>query len=271
MRVTAQKGTYHARNLALETASISPIMTTDYLYSQWVPVRVEVLRLIVAQDFQAALEILKKVSPPDTKGECDALMANAYFLTERYAEAEQCYTSALSYDEGNRDWQDMRAQARANVIAEVSIHIPPYYLFEREKSKLLAPASGIDDDLPVPLTPRRVIWPERVRRFVGSTLGVLVTLVVDGATWSWGTLAGYRGKIWTNWYRRGVTLGILTLAYMRDRLNKNNLINTYPEGSLTGFQKSGQQPPPGVRFFRTADGSWNNQQTRRRVPRALGF
>ena len=45
---------------------------------------------------------------------------------------------------------------------------------------------------------------------------------------------------------------------MRERLNKNNLKNTYPDGALTGFQDPGQTPPVGVTHFRTADGSWNN-------------
>ena len=74
----------------------------------------------------------------------------------------------------------------------------------------------------------------------------------------WGRLAGYRDAIWTNWYRRPLFLGIMTLAYMRDHLNKKNLKSTYPEGELIGFQKPGQSPPPGTTHFRTANGSWNN-------------
>ena len=53
-------------------------------------------------------------------------------------------------------------------------------------------------------------------------------------------------------------MGILALAYMRNRLNKINLKDTYPKGSLIGFQPEGQTPPEGVTHFRTADGSWNN-------------
>ncbi len=81
---------------------------------------------------------------------------------------------------------------------------------------------------------------------------------MDGLTHLWGGLAGYRDRVWTNWYRRRITLGILTLAYMRDKLNKNNLKDTYPKGSLIGFQPEGQTPPEGVSHYRTADGSWNN-------------
>ena len=66
-----------------------------------------------------------------------------------------------------------------------------------------------------------------------------------------GGLTGYRDEVWTNWYRRPYFIGILTLAYMRDRLNKNNLKSTYPPGPLIGFQSDGQSPPPviGVNYF----------------------
>ena len=48
------------------------------------------------------------------------------------------------------------------------------------------------------------------------------------------------------------------MAYIREQLNAKNLISTYPDKELVGFQKAGQRPPLGVTHFRTADGSWNN-------------
>ena len=54
------------------------------------------------------------------------------------------------------------------------------------------------------------------------------------------------------------TPGILTLAYMREKLNSENLRSTYPPGAKIGFQPDGLEPPEGVTHFRTADGSWNN-------------
>ena len=78
------------------------------------------------------------------------------------------------------------------------------------------------------------------------------------ATNLYGWFAGYRDRVWTNWYRRPLGSGVLTLAYMRERLNAHNLGTSYPAGTLVGFQPPGQKPPPGVTHFRTADGSWNN-------------
>jgi hypothetical protein len=61
-----------------------------------------------------------------------------------------------------------------------------------------------------------------------------------------------------DWYRRSSS-GILTLAYMRERLNKKNLKNTYPKERSLGF-KTGPEASSGVTYFRTADGTWNNLQ-----------
>ena len=45
---------------------------------------------------------------------------------------------------------------------------------------------------------------------------------------------------------------------MREKMNANNLKSTYPKGCLVGFQPEEMEPPEGVKYYRTADGSWNN-------------
>ena len=68
----------------------------------------------------------------------------------------------------------------------------------------------------------------------------------------------YSGEVWTNWYRKRLYTGILTLAYMREKLNRDNLMSTYPAGKKIGFIPEGLARPNGVTHCRTADGSWNN-------------
>jgi hypothetical protein len=218
----------------------------------------EALQCIRMQDYQAALELLRDISAAATKGESEALKGNCFFMLQEYEEAERAYLEARKFQKDNSDWRDMQEKSRTNAIAEVNMPVPPVYFFADEKEKLLEPAGAILTNLPAPLSPRRVIWPERLRREIGTALGAIVTFVVDAATELCGNLAGYKGRLWTNWDRRSLVQGDLTLAYMRDRLNKNNLIHTDPQGFLTGFQQSGQMPPKGVTHFRTADGSWNN-------------
>jgi hypothetical protein len=218
----------------------------------------EVSRLIRMRHYQKAIDLLENMSAVATKGESEALKGNAFFMLQKYDEAERAYLEALRFQTDNSNWQDMHEKSRRNAIAKINVHVPPLYFFADEKAKLLQAASATSFNLPAPLKPRRVIWPERLRREIGTALGAIVTYVVDGATELWGMLAGFKARVWTNWYRRSLVKGVLTLAYMRDRLNAKTLVNTYPQGSLTGFQAEGQTPPQGVTHFRTADGSWNN-------------
>jgi tetratricopeptide (TPR) repeat protein len=217
----------------------------------------QALRCVETGDYLGAVSVLEKAENPPLNGESLALLGLGYYQLQKYDEAARWYVSALQQDVTNRDWQEMLARAKANAMAEVNVHVPDIYYFNREA--LLAPSVIQPGDLPkMGGTLRQPPLVEKIRRKIGTGLGSLATLGTDAFTHSWGTIAGYRDKIWTNWYRRKVFFGILTLAYMRDKLNKHNLVNTYPAGKLTGFQPENQEPPEGVRFFRTADGSWNN-------------
>ena len=151
----------------------------------------------------------------------------------------------------------MASVAKSNAVSEVNVPVPEQYYFDRDQ--LLAP-SRIDDATlpsppPPPRPPRRLA---RILRFFGRIFGAVVTVLMNSVTYLCGTIFGYRDRVWTNWYRRPSIMAVLTLAYMREKLNKKNLKNTYPPGSLVGFQEKGQTPPQGVTHFRTADGSWNN-------------
>ncbi|NIR30081.1 MAG: hypothetical protein GWN84_12360, partial [Gammaproteobacteria bacterium] len=144
----------------------------------------------------------------------------------------------------------------ANAAAKIHVEAPPRERFEREA--LLAAPEIAEGVLPRPLPPARRGLLHRGLVRAGDGLGSVTTIVFKGATELWGRLVGYRGEVWTNWYRRWFYLAILTLAYMRERLNRDNLKSTYPRDALTAFQPEGQTPPEGVTHSRTADGSWNN-------------
>ena len=164
------------------------------------------------------------------------MLGLANYQLQKYDEAAKRYAAALQQNATNRDWEEMLDRARANAVAEVNVHVPDVYYFKREV--LLAPSVIQPGDLPkTGSTPRQPKWVERLRRKIGTGLGFVATLLMDALTYSWGAIAGYRDKIWTNWYRRPLTLGILTLAYMRDKLDKDNLVNTYPAGKLPAFNR----------------------------------
>ena len=203
-----------------------------------------------------AEEAAVALSAPSS-GETHALLAQAYFQTEQYDRAAKAYAAALAIDAGRTDWREMLALSELNAVAAIHEFVPPRRYFHRDE--LLAASPVRDGYLPTPLPPPPD--PEglaAMRKRIGAELGFVATVVWEAVTHLWGRIAGYRDTVWTNWYHRPVVFAILTLAYMRDKLNADNLGTSYPAGSLVGFQTPGQTPPEGVTHFRTADGSWNN-------------
>ena len=214
-------------------------------------------RLIGECRFRDALGLLRAHLDADSNGETHALAGAAHYGLQEYAEAAENYELALKLDPNRRIWQEMLMQSRANAVAEVNVHVPDITYFD--SGALLARPVVRDGFLPATQmdSPRRGLfgW---MRYIVGNIGGAIISLAMIGVTQVLGGLTGYRDEVWTNWYRRPYFVGILTLAYMREQLNRNNLKSTYPPGALIGFQPEGQSPPSGGRHFRTADGSWNN-------------
>jgi hypothetical protein len=224
--------------------------------TNWEAIRDTALKLIESRQFQEAIRILQE-STIDPEGELSGLMGLAYFQLEEYTESATQFETALAHNSEKQEWQELHAMAAANAVSELNVLVPDFYLFD--KDALLAAPHVEEGSLPTPPPPpSRPAFLYRIYLIVGNVSGAVASLVMGALTTVWGTVAGYRDTVWTNWYRRPLSLGILTLAYMREKLNKDNLKNTYPRGTLVGFQKSGQKPPEGVTHFRTADGSWNN-------------
>jgi hypothetical protein len=224
--------------------------------------------------YQQALEALKKGKYmevltwfdglPAARRDADtyALAALARFKLQHYRAAEKLYAKAeaASGKSGGKyidDWRKMRALADANATADISVEIPKPVQFDAKK--LLDPPKVRDGDLPKPLRRRRRRRCfKRLRLFLGDALGAALTVFMNWLIEQVGRKIGYRGRVWTDWYRHCWAIGVLILAYIREELNAHNLISTYPRGTLVGFQQAGQRPPLGVTEFRTADGSWNN-------------
>lgn len=188
-------------------------------------------------------------------GAVHASLARAFFQCEDYSLAREHYALALEFEPQHAEWRAMLALAGANATAAVDVHVPDLRYFDR--ADLLA--APTEPGMPEP----PAAWPRpgpvgRLRIVIGEALGVVVTVVWHLVTHAWGRVFGYRDALWTNWYRRPKALAVMTLSYMRDRLNAHNLGSSYPDGVLAGFQREGQTPPPGASHFRTADGSWNN-------------
>jgi hypothetical protein len=183
-----------------------------------------------------------------------AAQALELYLREEYDGAAKGFEAALTQLPDRDDWQDLLAKARANAHARVDVPVPPRHAFTREQ--LLAPPNP--GTLPSPPRPIPPDPAERILGGVGEVVGVVITFGMEVMTAVWGRLAGFHGKVWTNWYHRTGPMAVLTLANMRNRLNAAHLTPVYPKGARVAFQPDDLIPPPGVTHFRTADGSWNN-------------
>lgn len=213
-------------------------------------------RLLDERRYAEAISALQNAVTGDTSGESHALLGLAHYLSEEYETAATHYGEAVRCQPGNEEWRGMSLLAKSQAVAEMNVEVPEVYHFDR--AQLLAPPQ-VGNALPIlhPFVPRPRFF-ERIRQPIGNFFGAIVTVVMHLITHLWGSILGYRDRVWTNWYRRRTMFAILTLAYMRDKLNKNNLKSTYPPGTLTGFLPANLTPPQGVTHFRTADGSWNN-------------
>ena len=217
----------------------------------------ECRQLMNDQQYLEVIKLLKMVteSHPDKKKL--PMIGLAYFHTEQYKLAANAYKMALTLDPSNKNWQEMMQQSSSNYIAELNVPVPDIYFFEKDQL-LSAPIVPIGTLPSSSLIKNNYSLLKRFRIVLGNMIGSVATIVIEFLTNTIGVIAGYRGRVWTNWYRRPMMLGILTLAYMREKMNKENLVSTYPDGALVGFQSSKLVPPEGVKYFRTAHGSWNN-------------
>jgi hypothetical protein len=195
-------------------------------------------------------------------GRLDAQAGLDCFMREDYPGAVRHYAAAIKAGGSARDrreWQKMLNLAQANATAGIHVHVPSPRPFN--PADLLAwPAVG-PADLPDP--PGRSRGPscsKRLQLWLGDRLGAVLTVLMDHLINLVGWVVGYRGKVWTNWYRRWIVVGVLLLAHVRELLNANNLKSSYPPGALVAFLTTGPNPAPGISHYRTADGSWNNPE-----------
>ncbi len=226
---------------------------TDDGIVTWERAREEGTRLLDERDVLTAIDRLAEAAEGDPSGESHALLGLAYFHAERYGDAAESYSAALTVDPTRDAWRQMHARCQQNAQAELHVQVPTSHHFDGDQL-LGPPAPGTLPPPPVPGPGPTAV--ERARFVVGHAIGRIGGATFDVLTESIGR--DYSGAVWTNWYRKKLYSGILTLAHMRDKLNLENLRTTYPSGAKVGYHEGPMSPPPGVTHYRTADGSWNN-------------
>lgn len=188
--------------------------------------------------------------------ETQALLGAAYYRQEKYEQAADAFESAVELDP---IYSGLAEQARQNAetdIAHDHAKNPFQNLSTVEgKANPGKVSEGLDQPAPAQKSFLERAFKNTIR-ITGKVLGG-----VSGAVLGWGARkfgAEDKGEVWTQWSRKNWAEGMLMLKGHRDRLNKENLHDTYPEGHLTGFAAQGQEQPEWTKYNRTMDGSWNN-------------
>jgi hypothetical protein len=203
---------------------------------------------------------MSDVIPVDetSAGSAEGIAAQALecYMCEDYEGAAKGFETAVAASPERADWRDLLEKARANAHARIDVPVPPRHFFSRDQ--LLATPVIPDGTLPAPPRPIAPDSAQRIQNALGNAVGEIISFTMEVATTVWGRVAGFHGRVWTNWYHRGGPGAVLTLAHMRNRLNALHLPSVYPNGERVAFQPENLTPPPGVTHFRTADGTWNN-------------
>ena len=227
-------------------------------------------RLIAAGEAARAIELLERIAAGDETGEALALLGDAYFLTAKYDRAESAWRAALEKRPVDKDLEAKAERAATNVLTDIAGAEPQtsifYEHFTRE-SLLSGPHPGkVTGRIPVEETRG---WLDRAADLPAAAAGAVLSKVGTAVFKKLVHDAGEKGVddgIWTNWHKRNdripeslrPSMQLLKLAFMRDELFANNLVSPYPDGAKTAFFTTEDGPPEWAKWWRTADGSWND-------------
>ena len=212
-------------------------------------------KLLEAGKVKEAEELLTSIGTQDSSPETQGLLGAALYRQEKYEAAADAFEKA---SENSDIYSGLAEQARQNAKTNIKYDnaINP---FKEAAINGIADPGTVAPEAGEPTLVERSLLAKGWRggmNFIGKVIGG-----VSGAVMSLG--AKVLGKedsqeVWTQWSRKNFVQGLLMLKGHRDRLNKENLHDTYPEGQLTGFAQPGQEQPEWSKYNRTMDGSWNN-------------
>jgi len=215
------------------------------------------IKHLLTTDASAALDFLKGKCETDLPAEAYYLLGTAHYQCENYPQAIEYLRMACEISPDDVQSKELLTKARSNQWAGLDSFLPEISFYS--PNDLLSSACIKQEDYPhIAQTPNLQPRSKQLQHLTGNFLGSVFSLAVDVVTSTWGTISGFKGTLWTNWYHKSQYTGLIILAYMRNQLNQHNLYNTYPKGALTAYQNSNFDIPAASRFFRTADGSWNN-------------
>jgi hypothetical protein len=227
-------------------------------------------RMIASGDASRATELLEAIVAQDDTGEALALLGDAHFLAARYEQAEVAWRAALAKRPVDRDLEAKAERAATNVLTEISAIEPQTHIFHQLFTRewtMGGPHPGTVGG-PIPTEPKRD-WLDRATDLPAAAAGAVISKVGQAVVKKLVKDVGNAGifdGVWTNWHRHDEyvpealqpAMQLMKLAFMRNSLFANNLVNPYPDGQKTTFYSTNDGPPEWAHWWRSADGSWND-------------
>lgn len=227
-------------------------------------------RMLSAGDAKRAIDLLETRAKLDESGEELALLGDAYFLAARYDLAEAAWRAALEQRPASEELAAKAERAATNVVTGMAGDEPQMRLF-RERYTREWTLGGPHPGAIASAAPEEASsgWLDRLADVPGAAAGAVLTKVGRAVFDRLVNRAGQSGiteGVWTNWHRNASdvphglqpAVQIMKLAFMRNSLFANNLVRPYPDGAKTAFWETDDGPPEWARWWRTADGSWND-------------
>jgi len=228
-------------------------------------------RMLSLGEFSRVIELLDGWADADPGGESLVLLGDAWFLLGNYDKAEGAWCAAMERSPSDPVLADKLERAAANLVTRIAEDEPQMDIFRAffaPEHVLGGPRPG---ELEAPALPERPVpgFFDRLVDGVESGAGAALSAVGKAVFQRLAERAGAAGiddGVWTNWHKTATHLPerfrapfqIMKLAFMRDSLFSNNLVRPYADGVKTGFWETDAEPPEWARYWRTADGSWND-------------
>jgi hypothetical protein len=226
--------------------------------------------MLAVGDAARAIDLLEPLTKKDETGEALALLGDAYFLVARYEHAESAWRAALALTHTSADLEAKAERAATNVLTSMITEEPQTHIFRERFVRewmLSGPHPG-DGSANPPKEPNQTLL-GKLADLPAQAAGVVITKVGEAIFKRLVDNAGHSGitdGVWTNWYRNDEyipeslqpSMQLLKLAFMRNGLFANNLTRPYADGQKTAFFETNDAPPEWAKWWRTADGSWND-------------
>jgi hypothetical protein len=225
--------------------------------------------MLAVGDAARAIELLETIADADATGESLALLGDAHFLAAGYDRAEASWRAALACVPANTDLEAKAERAAVNVVTGMAGEEPQSRVFRERFTRewvLGGPHPGTSGTPPE--EPTEGVW-ERLGALPGEAAGAVLSTIgraVFDRLVEHAGRAGITDGVRTTWHhsiehvpdKLVPAMQIMKLAFMRHSLFANNLVRPYPDGAKTGFCETDDGPPEWARWWRTADGSWND-------------